>query len=81
MSHYAYSIENTRMLMNIILYAAGLSKDALYTTDNPAVECTWFPAKKTLAVINNSASEQKCTIKTEEGERNFTLKPYETILS
>ncbi len=81
MSHYAYSIENTRMLMNIILYAAGLTKDALYTTDNPAVECTWFPAKKTLAVINNSASEQKCTIKTEEGERNFTLKPYETIMS
>lgn len=78
-SHFAYSLENTRLLMNLILYAAGI-KSALYTTDNTAVECTWFPAKKTIAVINNSGSEQKCRVLTENGEREYILAPYESII-
>ena len=80
LSHFAYSLENTRMLMNIILKVTGKNESVLYTTDNTAVECTWFPAKKTLAVINNSGSEQKCTIRTESGEREYILKPYDSVI-
>ena len=58
---------NNRLLLNILLYASGISLTEKYLTDNANMECAFFPAGKKLIVINNSGEVQSCTVKTESG--------------
>ena len=69
---------NTRMLMNLILYACGRDKDALYITDNADTECAYYPADGKLVVINNSGSSCHTTVRTEKGTTGYDLAPFET---
>jgi beta-D-galactosyl-(1->4)-L-rhamnose phosphorylase len=78
LSSYTHSIENTRMLLNTILYATGESESQHYITDNCYVECAYYPESHKLVVINNSGKDQSTVINTQEGSKTVELMPYDT---
>ncbi len=67
LSTFENAPENYRLLLNILLYACNLSDGPGYVTDNPMVECAYFPASRKLVVINNSEKEESVTIPTDKG--------------
>lgn len=72
--------DTTRMLLDLILDIAG-EKDPLYITDNKLCECAYYPGSDTLVVINNSETKQETTVKTEKGNKTFTIEPFDTIIT
>lgn len=81
LSGYRYSNANTRMLLQMLLYAKGLSADQNYLTDRADTECAYYPNSKKLVVINNSDCVQTTTVLTESGAKQFTLQPFETQMA
>lgn len=81
LSGFQVSPENTRMLLNLLLYGKGLDMDSLYLTDCPETECAYYPADKTLAVINNSERKLSTKVKLTQGVRTFDLEPFETRIA
>lgn len=77
MGGFTYTLENTRMLLNLILYAAGEPLDGMYLTDNALMECAYYPDAKMLVVINNADTEQTATVRTEQGDITFTIDAYD----
>lgn len=69
---------NTRMLLNLMLYAKGMDPDQMYLTDTPDAECAYYPASKKLVVINNSERDLTTKVKTAKGVKEFNLKAFET---
>jgi beta-D-galactosyl-(1->4)-L-rhamnose phosphorylase len=69
---------NTRLLLNIITYAAGLGTDIKYVTDNADAECAYYPADNKLVVINNSEETVTTSVLTDDGVKSFTLEAFET---
>lgn len=67
--------ENTRMLLNLMLKATDCENE-LYLTDNLYTECAYYPEAGMLVVINNSDSRQTTTVRTPDGNIEFTLEPY-----
>lgn len=78
LSSYSYSLENTRMLMNLILYGCKEPIEQMYLTDNAHTECAYFPESQCLIVMNNCGEPEECRVRTEKGICEFQLKPYET---
>jgi beta-D-galactosyl-(1->4)-L-rhamnose phosphorylase len=74
---FEISQENTRLLLNLILYAGGENLDGEYITDNTMTECAFYPESKTLVVLNNSDTEQTAAMNTAYGKVTVTLEPYE----
>ena len=68
--------ENNRMLLNLILFGSGEELNQEYLTDNVFTECAYYPGDHNLVVINNSDMDQKCRVRTKDGVREFSLKPY-----
>lgn len=77
MSGFAFTPENTRMLLNLMIYTADRESEGLYLTDNVYTECAYYPEAEKLVVINNSDKKQTANIKTEKGMKTFELAPYE----
>lgn len=77
MSGFLYSLENTRMLLNLFLYTSGEDLEGYYLTDNPYTECTYYPEAKRIVVINNSDETQTTKVKTPKGEYDFTIEAYD----
>ncbi len=77
LSSYEVTPENTRLLLNLILYGTGCPLKQEYLTDNPRTECAFFPQSKVLAVINQAETAESCAVRTEKGVQNFCLKPWE----
>lgn len=77
MGGFTYSQENTRMLLNLLLYVSGKETDAMYLTDNLYTECTYYPNANKLVVINNSDKKQKTSVKTPNGVFDFVIDAYE----
>lgn len=75
MSGFSYSPVNARMLLNLIMTAAG-DDSRLYLTDNANTECAYYPDARKLVVINNTDESQKTSVITENGVMNFTIDPY-----
>ena len=76
---FAYSPENARMLLNLMLWATGTDSSRVpYLTDNAACECAWFPAARRLVVINNTEQAQTTVIHTPEGDVRAELAPFAT---
>ena len=66
---FAFTPENTRLLLNLMLLCLGRDPGAeKYLTDNPYTECAWFPASKRLIVVNNSDRAQTARIHTDAGD-------------
>lgn len=74
---FVYSPENTRLLLNLILYGTK-QEHSVYLTDNVNAECAYYPEAKKLVVINNSDSIQPVKVGTEQGVKEMRLNPYET---
>ena len=74
---FSFTMENTRLLMNLLLYAKGASLEGPYLTDDPHMECTYYPAVKKLVVINNSGETRTTKVQTEYGEKSFTVGAYD----
>ena len=81
LSGFRVNNDNTRMLLNILLYAKGLEPLPDYITDNADAECGYFPADKKLVVINNSEKEVHTSVRTGNGKRDFILKPFESQIT
>ncbi len=75
---YEIDNANTRMLLNLLLYACGIDSDSNYMTDSVDTECAYYPADKMLVVINNSGEAITTSVGTANGKKQFTLAPYES---
>ena len=62
LASYRHTLENARMLMNLILYSSGerLGQDGI--TDNPYVDCAYYPESHKLIFANNSDRPQKSSV-------------------
>lgn len=63
LSAYRYSPENTFALRSIL--EQGLKTKPLFTSDNPNIDCAYFPKAKTLVLVNGS-EEEKVRVRTTE---------------
>ena len=78
LSDFTLSNANTRLLLNLLLFAKNMDLTQKYLTDNSETECAYYPEEGQLAAINNSDSPQGVRIQTDYGLQSFSLKPYET---
>ena len=78
---YRYNNANTRMLLQLLMYAKGLPAEQNYLTDCADTECAYYPNSKKLVVINNSDRVQMTSVMTEAGKKEFTLQPFETQMA
>lgn len=78
LSSFQISLENTRMLYQLIRYAGNEGLAGEYMTDNLYTECAYYPESGKLVVINNSDEEQTTTIPTQSGDKKVTIAPYDT---
>lgn len=77
MGGFEYNLENTRMLLNILLYTGKDDLDGMYLTDSAMTECAYYPESKKLVVINNSGETQTTSVKTPQGVKTFTIEAYD----
>lgn len=77
MGGFEYNLENTRMLLNILIYAGKDELDGMYLTDSAMTECAYYPESKKLVVINNSGETQTTSVKTPQGVKTFTIEAYD----
>lgn len=80
LSSFSYTLENIRMLQNLICFASNVDWNQEYVPDNLYTECTYYPKSNYLVAINNSDKKQTTNIKTEKGNEVFELKPFDTII-
>ena len=76
LSSFQFNAANTRMLLNLMLWASGKGLEQQWLTDNPAAECGWYPADRKLVVINNTDRPQETMVTTENGPVHIHLPPY-----
>lgn len=78
LASYEVSLENTKMLLNTILYATDEPIEQKYITNNAYTECAYYPKSKKLVVINNSENKQNTKVLTDQGEINIIIDGYDT---
>lgn len=78
LSGFELNNANTRLLLNILLYATGADLNGEYLTDTCDAECAYYPVSGKLVVMNNSGENLTTTVKTKDGNKTFKLSPYET---
>ncbi len=80
LSSFSVDNANTRMLLNLILYAAGKDLKQPYLTDNVETECAYYPNSEMLVVFNNADTKQETTVQTALGAKHYVLEPYATVI-
>lgn len=78
LSGFELSNQSVRMLLNLLLYTKGMDLNQKYITDSYNAECAYYPKSGMLVVINNCGEEITTKVLTKNGEKEFSLKPYET---
>ena len=78
LASFEKTIENTRMLLNLIRIAGGELENDLYLTDNIYTECAYYPGSGQLVVINNSDQPQTTGVQTKNGRVEISLEAYAT---
>lgn len=81
LSHFSYSLENSRMLLNLMLAASGKGICQDYLCDNARCECAYFRESGVLVVMNLSEEAQRTVVRTEFGEREYELGAFESVFS
>lgn len=66
LASFANSTANTRLLLNLLLYAARIT-EPLYLTDSADTECAYFPDAGCLMLINQCGETRTARVRTEEG--------------
>ena len=78
LSDFHVSQESTRMLLELLLHLTGVNPAELCLSDRPDVETAWFPADRTLVVVNGQEAPVSTVIHTPDGELSLSLEPMET---
>ncbi|MBR5110017.1 MAG: 1,3-beta-galactosyl-N-acetylhexosamine phosphorylase [Clostridia bacterium] len=79
LSDFIVNPRNTRMLLDILVYAANLTDKAPYITGDCRAEAAYYPASKTLIVVNNAPECVETTVSLPDGNwLNVSLMPLET---
>ena len=74
LSGYSYSPENTRLLLNLMAAGTGgCAEDLLYISDNPNVDCAYFPDSETLVAVNLTDTDQEAAVMTPAGKVNVSV--------
>lgn len=71
---------NTRMLLNLLLWSTGRQLQQPFLTDDPDTECAWYPASRSLVVINNSETARTARVDTGSGVEQVKLEGYDTAI-
>lgn len=79
LSHFSYSVPDSRMLLNLMLAAAGKDVKQKYLCDNAWCECAYFEESRTLVVMNLSEEKQRTVIRTGQGEKEFVIEASGTV--
>ena len=80
MSGFSYTPENTRMLLNLMLYASGRELNGMYLTDNAQTECSWFPDAGKMIILNQSDRVQSAAVRTETGTVRCSIDPWDQVI-
>jgi len=76
LSGFTVNGENTALLRRAVRWAAGReAEDALWSAENPACECAYFPKQNRLVVLNNTSKAQTTAVRTPQGELYCRLEP------
>lgn len=79
LSSFVTNPENTRLLLDLLLFGTGELAGQKYITDNYNTECVYYPGSQKLVIINNSDSVQSTTVLTDKGRISVTLDAYEMM--
>lgn len=71
---------NTRMLLNLLLWSTGRPLQQPFLTDDPDTECAWYPASRSLVIINNSDTARTARVDTGSGVEQVELEGYDTAI-
>lgn len=80
LSSFQVSCENTRMLLNLMLYGKKMDLRQKYLTDNSYTECAWYPESRQLVVINNSEKLKQASVETGFGVSRVTVQAFDTVI-
>lgn len=75
LSSFQYSDANARLLLNLLLWAAGQPLDQPWLSDTPGVECAYYPDSRCLLVVNDTEEEKTARIATPGEPLAVTLPP------
>ena len=79
LSDFQVSPQNTRMLLDILLCAKGLTDKAPYVSGDCRVEAAYYPESRTLIVINNAQEYVETTVSLpDDNWLDVALSPMET---
>lgn len=78
MSSFKVGPQSTRMLLELLLHAAGVKAEDVYLSDSATVETAYYPADKILVALNNAEEAADVAIKTPDGEMKVHLEAMET---
>ncbi|MBR5382360.1 MAG: D-galactosyl-beta-1-4-L-rhamnose phosphorylase, partial [Clostridia bacterium] len=79
MGGFTYSPEAARMLLEMLLYLTGADGKIAGLTDDPLVECAFYPAAGALAVMNSADEDKSVTVSLPSGPVRVGLRPLETL--
>ncbi|MBQ7679958.1 MAG: 1,3-beta-galactosyl-N-acetylhexosamine phosphorylase [Butyrivibrio sp.] len=68
---------NNRLLLNLLLFATGRCVSQETLADDPMVEAAWFPASRTVVLVNNSDTARTAALTVEGTSLTVPLEPYE----
>ena len=75
---FVYSPAAARMLLDLMLALTGTEAGDAALCDQALAEAAWFPADRTLVLMNNSEEPLETRVRFPLGERAFRLEPLET---
>ncbi len=78
LSDFSFTPENARMLLDLLLYAAGKYGQEPYLTSDPRAEAAYYPADRVLVVINNAEEDVETAVSLPEGSIHMAMGPLET---
>ena len=72
---FVWSPSACRMLLDLLLYLTGQDGAAAALCDHPLAEAAWFPAARTLVVMNNAEEPLDVMVRYPDGEKALRLAP------
>ena len=70
---FSYSPAAARTLLELLLCLTGAEGSAAGLTDSPEAECAWYPASRTLVVMNNADAPADITVRLPHGQVSLRL--------
>lgn len=80
LSHFCYSLESSRFLLNLLLDISGKQAWKKRLGDNPACEIASFPEARKLVAINGSDQPQIVSLELESGVERLQLPAYGSVV-